>query len=270
MSETANSEPKAISNSLCVSASSTSIEERLRREYNDERAIFPHKRLPPTVPRRRLVSEYTPWSTRPSQTNLCRAIEAVPGLFLCESFIDAATESALLIFLNLEPWSNVLKRRVIHYGFKYDYKMRKALEPTLPIPDTCRKVAERLTAHSELYKIGCRFPQTFDQLIVNEYVPGQGIGAHIDSPVFGNCIASVSLGAGIVMRFERAGHAPCDLWLPRRSVVVLTGDARHFWTHAIAPIKSDKNHGLRSRRVSLTFRSLVRNDREAVLTRKDD
>jgi alkylated DNA repair dioxygenase AlkB len=30
------------------------------------------------------------------------------------------------------------------------------------------------------------------------------------------------------------------LWLPRRSIAVVTGDARYSWTHGIASRKSDK------------------------------
>lgn len=107
---------------------------------------------------------------------------------------------------------------------------------------------------------------TPDQIIVNEYLPGQGIAPHIDQPkTFGPVVATVSLGAPVVMDFIRAEdrHA---IWLAPLSLLVLTGAARYEWRHAIAKRKSDlidaqrvaptNKRVARSRRVSLTFRSL--------------
>ena len=43
---------------------------------------------------------------------------------------------------------------------------------------------------------------SYDQLIVNEYIPGHGISAHVDAPkVFDDIITSVSLGSTCVMEF---------------------------------------------------------------------
>jgi alkylated DNA repair dioxygenase AlkB len=190
------------------------------------------------------------------ETSSSSAIEAVPGLFLCENAIDKATESALLVLLDSQHWSDVLKRRVQHFGFMYDYKSRN-LAPAAapPIPPLCVQVAETFASKCDL--VQSLLPtRPFDQLIVNEYVPGQGISAHTDAAVFGACIVSLSLGSGCVMRFSRTGHANVDVFLPPRSAVFLTGDARKLWKHAIAAVKSDKGHGARSRRVSLTFRTL--------------
>jgi alkylated DNA repair dioxygenase AlkB len=190
------------------------------------------------------------------------AIAAVPGLFLCLNVLDVAGERALLALVDANSWSDVLKRRVQHYGFQYDYKSRN-LAPAAapPIPDLCLELATNL-------RTKCGLPSTtpmerqFDQLIVNEYVPGQGISAHTDASVFGACIVSVSLNSGVIMRFSRANHASVDVWLPPRSAVFLTGDARRLWKHAIAAVKSDKGHGARSRRVSLTFRTLLSLDNQ--------
>ena len=103
-----------------------------------------------------------------------------------------------------------------------------------------------------------------DQIIVNEYLPGQGIAPHIDQPkAFGPVVAAVSLGAPVLMEFtrkmagERQRHS---VWLAADSLLVLTGEARYRWRHGIARRKSDPQDGLRiprSRRVSLTFRSLA-------------
>jgi alkylated DNA repair dioxygenase AlkB len=184
----------------------------------------------------------------------------VPGLFLCTDVIDRDAERALLALLDANAWSDVLKRRVQHYGFQYDYKSRSlAPAPAPPIPELCLQLATDLQSRSGVPTSG----RQFDQLIVNEYMPGQGISAHTDAAVFGACIVSVSLGSGVTMRFSRADHAPVDVWLPPRSAVFLTGDARRLWKHAIAAVKSDNGHGARARRVSLTFRTLLSLDQAA-------
>ena len=100
------------------------------------------------------------------------------------------------------------------------------------------------------------------QCIVNEYHPGQGIGMHADHRDFGPIVASLSLADDWPMRFRPcatrpyvAGAMPGDevVVLPRRSVLVLQGDARHRWMHGI-----DRRAGRgRSTRLSATFRTLA-------------
>ena len=94
---------------------------------------------------------------------------------------------------------------------------------------------------------------------MNEYEPGQGISKHVDCvPCFGNAIASLSLGSTCVMEFSRP-EAKVPVLLEPRSVVILQGDARYHWCHAIPARKNDTYAGRlipRSRRISLTFRTV--------------
>jgi 2OG-Fe(II) oxygenase superfamily len=131
------------------------------------------------------------------------------------------------------------------------------------------------------------------QAIINLYRPGEGIAPHVDLlNRFGDGIVGVSLGGGVAMRFERArtgmgtggsarepepglerepgldGQA-YEVWLPPRSVLVLTGEARYEWTHGIAPRTRDRVEDggsgsgsgwewqERGVRVSVTFRWLL-------------
>jgi hypothetical protein len=125
------------------------------------------------------------------------------------------------------------------------------------------------------------------QAIVNLYRPGEGIAPHVDLlNRFGDGIVGVSLGGGASMRFARA-QAPRgrwdaaaaaqgggdgdgefhEVWLPPRSVLVLTREARYEWTHGIAPRVRDKVEDAggsdgwqwheRGVRVSVTFRWLL-------------
>ncbi|WP_299829800.1 alpha-ketoglutarate-dependent dioxygenase AlkB, partial [uncultured Roseobacter sp.] len=158
--------------------------------------------------------------------------------------------------IDAAPWRTDLKRRVQHYGYRYDYKARQVRRENYlgPLPELFQGLAERLTAEGY-------FQIVPDQVIVNEYQPGQGISAHIDcQPCFGEAIASLSLLSACVMRFASQTHSQqTELQLQPASLLVLKGDARHMWTHAIPSRKTDVFEGqkhIRSRRISLTFRTM--------------
>jgi alkylated DNA repair dioxygenase AlkB len=163
------------------------------------------------------------------------------GLELKENFITSVEEAKLLIEIDSRTWLNDLKRRVQHYGYKYDYKARGNLEYLGEIPEFLKEI-----------DVGFKF----NQVIVNEYLPGQGISPHIDLPsVFGGCIASLSLGSSCVMEFTK-GSTKIPLLLPQRSLLILTDEARYQWKHAI-PTRKQDNGIARTRRVSITFRMVL-------------
>ena len=101
-------------------------------------------------------------------------------------------------------------------------------------------------------------PWLADALLVNEYQPGQGITAHVDSPRFSGTVVSLSLGSSCVMEFTQRGSTEKHvLLLEPRSALVLSEAARTEWQHAIPKRKNDLWTGdkiPRSRRLSLTFR----------------
>jgi alkylated DNA repair dioxygenase AlkB len=180
---------------------------------------------------------------------------AIEGLSYVLEFVTREEEAALIAAVDAEPWLTELWRRVQHYGYRYDYRAR-AVDPSLrlgPLPEWVAFLTRRLVA-------GGHMPTAPDQLIVNEYQPGQGIGAHVDAPAFGPVIASVSLGAPCVMNFvEVAGTGREQLVLEPRSLLVLAGPARSRWKHGI-PVRGSDRIGdrdvPRGRRVSLTFRTV--------------
>jgi alkylated DNA repair dioxygenase AlkB len=95
-----------------------------------------------------------------------------------------------------------------------------------------------------------------DQVIINEYMPGQGIAPHIDCvPCFGGVICSLSLASGCVMSLTN-GNAEKSIYLEPQSLLILRDDSRYKWKHGIAARKSD-NGVRRQRRVSLTFRKVI-------------
>lgn len=182
---------------------------------------------------------------------------SVPGLTYTPSFLTEAEEHDLLRRINEQTWSAALKRRVQHYGYAYDYKSRALMNSPVvePLPDWLDALAGKVSAAV----VG--HPR-FDQVIVNEYTPGQGIGAHVDQrDVFGPVVATVSLGSDVVMDFAHDGSTTVPLLLERRSMACLSGPARSAWTHGIAARQSDMVLGhrrARGTRVSVTFRTVRR------------
>lgn len=182
---------------------------------------------------------------------------AIEGLQYIPEFITQDEERALIESIDQNPWLTDLKRRVQHYGYKYDYKARSVTNDAYigELPDWIVPIAQRL------HEQGI-FEHLPDQAIVNEYEPGQGISAHIDCvPCFGGTIVSASLNSGATMQFTNARTGKKEeLYLQERSVIVLQGPARYEWTHAIPGRKSDVVSGVkveRSRRISITFRIMV-------------
>lgn len=181
----------------------------------------------------------------------------ISGLRYLPDFIDAGIEATLLATIDQQPWLNDLKRRVQHYGWRYDYKAHGITQDLRigAIPDWLGGLCERLNAEGI-------FSRTPDQVIINEYQPGQGISAHVDCvPCFGDTIASLSLCSGCVMDFTHAAtREKQSHLLEPRSLLILSGAARYHWQHAIPARKSDKWNGQtipRARRISLTFRTVI-------------
>jgi len=180
----------------------------------------------------------------------------IPGLQYCSSYIDTLEQSHLLAIIDQQPWLTDMKRRVLHYGYKYDYKSRM-ITPDFhlgPLPEWLMPLAQHLH-HEGL------FSDVPDQAIINEYQPGQGISAHIDCvPCFGNEVASLSLGSSCVMELIHSSYGKQSKVLERGSLIVLSGPARYEWQHCIPARKTDVIAGekiLRGRRVSITFRKVL-------------
>jgi alkylated DNA repair dioxygenase AlkB len=180
----------------------------------------------------------------------------IEGLKYIEDYISEQEETALIHQIDQEVWLDDLKRRVQHYGYKYDYKKRN-IDASMKIgnlPFWAESLATNLKEQGYM-------PYLPDQLIVNEYFPGQGIAAHIDcEPCFDDTIISLSLGSHCTMEFthkDKSQHL--TLILNRRSLLVMSGEARYEWLHGIKGKQSDLVNEVktyRDRRISLTFRKI--------------
>ncbi|HEY0735309.1 MAG TPA: alpha-ketoglutarate-dependent dioxygenase AlkB [Herpetosiphonaceae bacterium] len=183
--------------------------------------------------------------------------QAITGLRYIADYITEAEQERIIEIIDAQTWQNDLKRRVQHYGYKYDYKKRFInFEMYLgALPEWLLMLAQKLVQD----RLVSDLP---DQVIVNEYLPGQGISSHVDCvPCFDDTIVSLSLNSFCVMEFTHTQSAQkIPVLLEPRSVVVLQGESRYSWKHGIASRKIDVFNNTRiqrARRLSLTFRKIV-------------
>lgn len=182
------------------------------------------------------------------------------GLIYRPDFITEEEETRWVGLIDGAEWNTELKRRVQHYGWRYDYGKRRIDEDMRlgELPEWAQELGRRLV-NEGLMK------DRPDQLIVNEYEGEQGIAAHVDKEdIFAERIATVSLIEtwGMVFR-RRDSKEKVEKALERLSVAVLTGDARYKWTHEIPKRKNEwredrsgkRRRVKRGRRISLTFRT---------------
>ena len=182
----------------------------------------------------------------------------IKGLQYIPNFISKFEHDFLLNQIDKQLWLNELKRRVQHYGYKYDYKFHRINRTmkTLELPEWLSNLSKKL------YTEGI-FNEIPDQVIINEYLPGQGITNHVDcSPCFSDTIVSLSLGSECVMYLTDKDNQEIKnpYLLERRSIIILKEDARYSWMHGIKAVKNDNYFGkkiVRNRRVSLTFRKVI-------------
>jgi alkylated DNA repair dioxygenase AlkB len=186
------------------------------------------------------------------------------GLEYHPDVLVAAEEGELLKHIDASEWLTDLSRRVMHFGYKYDYTSRRLDETARigPLPEWLAQLSNMVReAASERAKQLLDPHRPFEQAIINEYLPGQGIAPHIDRDCFGPLVATVSLGSAVNMDFccDSTGDEHVQRLVPR-SLVLLYGDARSKWRHGIARRHSDTWSGQRikrQRRVSITFRTIA-------------
>jgi alkylated DNA repair dioxygenase AlkB len=187
---------------------------------------------------------------------------ALPGFYLYTNLIDETFEQQLLAEIDSQTWIVDYARRLQYYGYRNELEDPYDLIPfPVEMPQLMRALSEQLVANNIVQLQP-------DQVIVNEYVPGEGIRPHKDRDYYENQICGVNLGSGCIMRFIRGNNQEVrDIEVPQRSVYVMQDDARKKWKHAIPPRKKDIIDGVikhRERRISITYRKVKQNRVHAI------
>ena len=178
----------------------------------------------------------------------------IDGFGIIENYLTEQHEANLINLINKQKWVVDYQRRLQYYNYR-----NELVEPydLIPIPNPIPSFLNELIDQMINDKIIHTRP---DQIIVNEFLAGQGLKPHFDrKDYFKDLIVGISLGSGTVMNFQKLSEKK-ELYLPRRSLYWLSGDARYKWKHGIPPRKYDPINGIkipRTTRTSITFRYVI-------------
>jgi alkylated DNA repair dioxygenase AlkB len=165
-----------------------------------------------------------------------------PDLFSAADERRFVAQFETLAFAPFEFHGYLGNRRIVSFGWKYDYGARR-LEQAQEMPDFLEPLKRIAAGFSGIPA------SSFAHALVTEYRPGAGIGWHRDKPMFEDVVA-LSFLAPCTLRFRRRQG---EKWLRHsvfaapRSGYLLRGDARDVWEHSIPP--------LARLRYSVTFRN---------------
>lgn len=136
----------------------------------------------------------------------------------------------------------IAKRRVISYGWQYDFT-KGTLRKTEDIPPFLLPLRELTAGFAGISA------DELQQVFVTEYDAGVGIGWHRDKAVFGDVIG-ISLLSSCHFRMRRkigTAWERASITADARSIYLLRGPSRTEWEHSIPAVES--------RRYSITFRN---------------
>ena len=193
----------------------------------------------------------------------------IPGLFCCPNILSHHQASFLLDLVDKyedsgESIRNKIRKRVtMHFGHVFSASKLK-----VDFNDEPPKIDDKLRSYID-YIIHLYHPELldweYDQVTINRYYEKGGIGAHVDThSSFDENILIISLGSPTVMRFQHCVDKDkiVDVWIPDRSMLLMSGESRYRWTHKISNRKTDYDpQGVlvhRGMRTSITVRKVIK------------
>jgi alkylated DNA repair dioxygenase AlkB len=138
------------------------------------------------------------------------------------------------------------KRRVISYGWQYDFNER-TLRKSEDIPPWLLALRETAAEFAGLA------PAELQHVLVMEYDAGAGIGWHRDKAIFGDVVGISLLSAARFRLRHKVGTTwdRASLMVEPRSAYLLRGPSRTEWEHSIPAVDA--------LRYSITFRNFREN-----------
>ncbi|PWA92937.1 Oxoglutarate/iron-dependent dioxygenase [Artemisia annua] len=121
-------------------------------------------------------------------------VGSVPTVYYIPDFISDTDQTQLLNKIYTAPvskWKSLKNRRLQDWG---GIVHGKGLLPQ-DLPSWLTKITEKISEESSLY------PSAINHVLINEYLPNQGIMPHQDGPAYFPVVAILSLGSPVVMDF---------------------------------------------------------------------
>lgn len=173
------------------------------------------------------------------------------GFTYTPAFLTVEEEAALYAeILNTDLQTMVFhgfeaKRKVASFGYSYSFQDR-SLNKAKEIPAAFNFLIQKTGRSLHLP------PDEFTQLLITEYPPGSVINWRRDAPPF-KVIAGISLMEDCTFRLRPYQNhdrsSIISLFVERRSLYCIRGNARSNWEHSTAPVKNV--------RYSVTLRTLT-------------
>lgn len=192
--------------------------------------------------------------------------DIIEGLYYIENYITNEEHNMIMnnIKNDIKEWNPVgsskFSRKVKHYGYSYGYDY-SGINKIEDIPDFYKNLVnpERINNYFPSPLIN----QEFEQLIINEYLPKQGIYPHIDhTKFFGSIIICLTVGSGINIEFSSNSHENIvNFYVKPCSLYIMTSKSRYNWKHGITKslydvLPNSNQKIIRNTRYSITFRTI--------------
>uniref|UniRef100_A0A8D8CX31 Alpha-ketoglutarate-dependent dioxygenase alkB homolog 6 n=2 Tax=Culex pipiens TaxID=7175 RepID=A0A8D8CX31_CULPI len=168
-----------------------------------------------------------------------------PSVYYIPNFITPQEESLILSTVERTPkprWTQLAHRRLINFGGLPHPKGMIAEE----IPSWLLTYVDRVNQLTGVFEEN----RKANHVLVNEYLPGEGIMAHLDGPLFYPTITTISCGSHTVLEFqEPRGSDDVEVKLERRlvtkilvqprSLLILKDAMYEKYLHSIDEINED-------------------------------
>ena len=192
-----------------------------------------------------------------------QAVLEVPGLYLCENIVSEEEETIILegrAQIKPSPYTHNQTLDNPHTTRTGQSNVSDTTQNWFPdwLQEFWRTSMEKTNLCEIIKDTGM-----FDNCYIHEYASGIVLFPHVDNVgIFGEWICGLSLMSDVTMDFfppDRKGEVRYyskkffndgqAVLLPRRSMYIMTGDARFKWAHGIRKVEN--------KRVSLTIRMYI-------------
>lgn len=164
-----------------------------------------------------------------------------PTIFYIPNFVSEDEQTQLLhqIYeVSASRWKFLKNRRLQNWG---GVVHEKGLLPQ-ELPPWLKVTTEKIRQHTKL------FPSSINHVLINEYLPDQGIMPHQDGPAYFPVVAILSLQSPVVIDFnphsqlqDVSSKAPCSVLLMPCSLLIFKDEAYSDYLHGI---QDNEVHGL--------------------------
>ncbi|KAM3955886.1 alpha-ketoglutarate-dependent dioxygenase alkB homolog 6 [Aphomia sociella] len=163
-----------------------------------------------------------------------------PTAYYISEYISSSEETLILSNIYSAPkpkWTQLSNRRLQNWG---------------GIPHTNGMIAETIPTWLDKYlenihKLNVMDGKRPNHVLVNEYLPGQGIMPHLDGSLFYPTITTISVGSHIVLKFLEPNQQTDEiemspvfsLLLEPRSLLILQDKLFSYYLHCIEELTED-------------------------------